>query len=195
MKLLSPVRIVLIATILLVGLFSAGLAQTTPGIPDDSVPTITTGLPHENAGAGGLASRSPGNMVNAGVASAQNAVKFGRTTAATITATAQPGPFDLFLAGAVDMILKVIEDLVLYFQDLFFARIGLPPIDSTPDNGNDNDNGNTNVNENTNENDNSNGNTNGNDNGNTNSNSNLNNNENGNTSGTDRPGGLRKLRR
>lgn len=176
MKLFSPVRFGLVAMMVLVGLFSSGLAQTTP--PTDTVPTITNGLAHENAGAGSLASRSPGNMVSAGVAQAQDAVKLGRTTSATITETEESGGIGFF-AQAVDILLERLDNLLVYFVNLFLTRAGLPPFDPGDiSNDNDNDNSNTNTNTNTNGNDNSNDNDNDNDNDNTNGNANDNNNAN-----------------
>lgn len=199
MKFSNSWRLVLVV-LAVVGLLSTGLAQTVPPTPTDTVPTITNGLPHENVSSQSLASRSPGRMVSAGVASAQAAVKFGRTNAATITETETEIDFvDGFFSQAIDILLERLDNLLVYFANLFLTRAGLPGFDpgDIPDNNNTNTNTNTNTNDNDNDNDNGNDNTNGNDNdndndndnGNLNGNDNLNANQNDNTG---RPGGVRK---
>jgi hypothetical protein len=189
MRFKNPSRLVLVGLVLSAGMFSSGRGQEAPA-PGDTVPTITTGLAHENAGAGSLASRSPGHLVNAGVLSAQNAVKLGRTTSATITATEEDDE-DGFFARAADILLEAIDNLLLYFVNLLLTRAGLPALipDNFNLNDNDNDNGNTNTNTNSNGNTNTNSNTNDNTDGNTNTNSNVNANDNGNDN-TGPPGGV-----
>jgi hypothetical protein len=193
MKLSNSLRFVLVA-LALAGLLSAGLAQTPPPTPTDTVPTITNGLAHENVGSQNLASRSPGRMVSAGVASAQAAVKFGRTNAATITETETEVDFvDGFFSQAIDILLERFDNLLVYFANLFLTRAGLPSFDPGDiSNDNNNTNTNTNTNDNANDNDNLNDNGNDNDNSNLNDNDNLNANQNDNTG---RPGGVRKQQR
>lgn len=181
MKLQGVFRFTLCMVVVGAGLLSVTLAQTTP---TDTVPPITNGLAHENVAS--PAARSPGDMVSAGVASAQNAVKLVRTSSSTITETAdEESDFtDNFISQAKDLIMDQIEELVLYFANLIFERFGLPPIEIPVDNDNNNDNDNTNgntndnTNSNTNDNDNTNGNTNDNDNANVNGNDNSNENDN-----------------
>jgi hypothetical protein len=175
MKLNGLLRVVCCLAVVFAGLLSVTLAQTTP---PTTVPPITNGLPQENVAAPG--SRSPGRMVSAGVAASQDAVKLVRTSSATITETEEEEDFsDIFVGQAKDIIMDQIEELVLYFANLFFERLGLPPIDLPVDNGN--TNGNTNDNDNTNTNDNDNDNSNANDNDNDNSNDNANSNTNDNS--------------
>lgn len=192
----KPAGFFLVGLILVAGPFSAIQAQTAP-VPGQTVPTITNGLAHESAASS--AARSPGLMVSAGIASAQNAVKQGRTNAAEITATA-PETDTGFFAQIRTVLQQVVNNLLVYFVNLFLERAGLPPVNgnfnfNTNDNTNTNTNTNTNSNNNANDNtnDNSNANDNSNDNSNTNGNTNSNTNANQNDN-TARPGGLRKNR-
>jgi len=174
MKLIRPLPVVMAAFLVFAGLYSLGRAQTTPP-PSEFSPTIITGLAHENVPSSGA--RSPGIMVSQGVARAQSTVDLTRTQSNDITETAETEDKDfreLFVEGAVDVLLQQFEDLLFYFANLLLERAGLPPVEP----GVDNDNGNTNDNDNDNGNDNSNSNANDNDNGNDNANANDNDNEN-----------------
>ena len=184
MKSLDPIRLGLIASVILMGLMSSSLAQTMQDTSGKNQ-AITKGLAHKNVQGSSVASRSPGKMVLDRVAQLQDVTD---PPPASITEVEEPGPFDLFLTGLVEMFFTALEGIINAFVDLLFERWGLPT-----DNGNDNTNTNTNTNTNSNDNDNGNDNVNDNTNGNTNTNTNTNTNANTNDN-TGRPGGVRKPR-
>jgi hypothetical protein len=121
MKLSSPIRFGLVASIIVMGLLSSGLAQMVQDT-SDIVPALTTGLAHKNVQGSSMAVRSPGKMVQDRVAQLQDVTA---PPPASITAVEEPGPYDLFMAGLVEMLLSALQDLLTAIADLFFPRGGV----------------------------------------------------------------------
>jgi hypothetical protein len=89
--------------------------------------TILGGRPDDNVRAAGA--RSPGSMVNAGVARGQLASQFAQSP---IEIT-DPTPTDLeprqvFLISAIDILFEDINGLLLFFTNLLRERAGLDPV-------------------------------------------------------------------
>jgi len=95
---------------------------TTPGVP-------TLGQhASDNVNGGAIAARSPGNMVNAGVARAQAAANFARG-GIEITATSRPtSPRAVFLSDAVKIIFDQLNSALLLLENALRLRAGLPPL-------------------------------------------------------------------
>ena len=95
---------------------------TTPGVP-------TLGQhASDNVNGGAIAARSPGNMVNAGVARAQAAANFARG-GIEITATSRPtSPRAVFISDAVKIIFDQLNSALLLLENTLRLRAGLPPL-------------------------------------------------------------------
>jgi len=73
------------------------------------------------------AGRTPGQMVNAGVARALAAANFART-GVTITETREPMSITaVALVNALPTLFTQLNVVIAYFEDLLRARAGLPP--------------------------------------------------------------------
>jgi len=94
--------------------------------------TTLGGRPDDNVAAS--AGRSPGMMVNAGVARGQSASQFaqGRIEITDATPTAST-PRQVFLADAIGILFDQLNATLLYFENLLRERAGLDP--RTPDDG------------------------------------------------------------
>ncbi len=80
----------------------------------------------QNVSGGAVRGRSPGNLVIAGVARAQQAITPG-LVGVTITETSRPTePRAQFLVDAIDAIFSQLNQLIVFFEDLLLARAGLP---------------------------------------------------------------------
>ena len=117
--------------VLVVWIFgAAAFAQSAPTTPAGGTRggTLVTGqLPFDNANGGGLADRSPGNMVGAGVAAQQTAAEFGRSRR-EITETEEPvDAIEVFLVDAIDIVFDQLNLAMLLFENALRARAGLPP--------------------------------------------------------------------
>jgi len=162
MRLLIPIRSLMVVLIITAGLHSAGRAQTTSGTPTRTVSISTKALADEKAQPGSKASSTPGKMVIDRLAQLQNTAPLPPVTIST--ATDVPSFWDQIIASLVTALTELIQN---FLADLFGTITG---------NGNSNNNTNGNANSNTNDN------TNGNDNSNSNANDNSNSNSNDNTS-------------
>ena len=80
----------------------------------------------QNVAGGVVRVRSPGKLVIAGVARAQQAITPG-FVGVTITETSRPTePRALFLVDAIEAIFSQLNQLIIFFEDLLLARAGLP---------------------------------------------------------------------
>jgi hypothetical protein len=81
----------------------------------------------ENASAGALAFRAPGNMVSAGVARALAAADFARTPV-EITETIRPvSPRAVFLVDAIEIVFDQVNRALLLLENVLRLRGGFPP--------------------------------------------------------------------
>jgi len=107
------------------GLFApVAQAQTT----SSSVPPIITGFPaSENVTGGSVAQRSPGRMVQAGVARAQQAVSLAGPADNIAEVRSAITPRTTFLVAAIEAAFAALDEALAYFEDLLYRRAGLPP--------------------------------------------------------------------
>ena len=95
------------------------------GAPIASAQLIQGGTAYDNVRTAGL--RAPGNLVNAGLARAQENIilPFGGVE---ITETERPQtPKAIFLVDAIEAIFEQVDTLLFFFDNLLRARAGLPP--------------------------------------------------------------------
>jgi len=100
-------------------------AQTTSSAPG------TPGLGQhasDNVSGGALAARSPGNMVNAGVARVQQAANFARGGIDIVETTIPTSPGDVFLADAIEILFEQLNSTLLYLGNILLQRAGLPSL-------------------------------------------------------------------
>lgn len=82
----------------------------------------------QNVAGGAVRVRSPGKMVIAGVARAQQAITTG-LVGVNITETSRPTePRAQFLVDAIEAIFSQLNQLIVFFEDLLLARAGLPSL-------------------------------------------------------------------
>ena len=113
---------------LLVALLSDPAAGQQAGTNDPANVAGRTAL--ENVAGGAVGLRSPGNMVQAGVARTVDHIVLGRIGYRDITETEASRPTSpraQFLSDALEAVFEQLNLAIQYFENLLRVRAGLPP--------------------------------------------------------------------
>lgn len=94
----------------------------TPGVPTWNQNAL------DNVSAGALASRSPGNMVGAGVVRAQEAADFARGGIEIVETSRPISPRATFLVEAIKIVFVQLNRTLLYLGNILLERAGLSPL-------------------------------------------------------------------